>query len=363
MNPKKIALVIYRLSKGGAERAAAHLSEYLVNQGHDVHNIIVIDDVSYSYGGVVKNLGLLKNKSNGPFNKLRRLLELRRYLKDQNFDVLIDFRFRTKLLQEYLISRFLYNCPTIYTVHSSDLTTYMPKSKISSSAIYKHVFRTVAVSDGIKEKLLQQYGFKNVVRIYNPIDIEKVKKDGEKAQSINYPYIVAVGQFDTGVKQFDVLIEAYSKSKLPENKVHLVILGEGRLLEQLVAISQELGVGELVHFLGHKEIPYPYLRKAKFLVLTSAYEGLPMVLIESLACSTPVVAFDCESGPREVIIHEQNGLLVKNQDQEDLVQSINRLFEDEELYSNCKHQAITSIEKFEIDKIGRQWLNLIEEIP
>jgi len=68
----KIALIGYRLGIGGAEKVMANLSVFFDKQGIDVHNIIVIDEVSYEFSGALLNLGKLKNKSNGIFNKLFR---------------------------------------------------------------------------------------------------------------------------------------------------------------------------------------------------------------------------------------------------------------------------------------------------
>ena len=112
----KIALIGYRLGIGGAEKVMANLSVFFVKQGIDVHNIIVIDEVSYAFSGKLINLGKLKNKSNGIFNKLNRYLFLKNYLNENNFNFIIDFRFRNKPLQELLIAKFLYNY-----IHSSQL--------------------------------------------------------------------------------------------------------------------------------------------------------------------------------------------------------------------------------------------------
>ena len=83
----KIALIGYRLSKGGGERVMARLSIFFEKYNIDVHNIIVIDEVSYPFSGQLVNLGKLKNKTNGPLNKLKRFLFLKKYLSENKFDL------------------------------------------------------------------------------------------------------------------------------------------------------------------------------------------------------------------------------------------------------------------------------------
>ena len=165
---------------------------------------------------------------------------------------------------------------------------------------------------------------------------------------------------ETNIKQFDKLIEAYSESILPRNNIHLVLLGDGDQKTNLQQLAKNRKVADKVHFLGFQENPFKYLKNARFFVLSSLNEGLPNVILESLACETPVVAFDCLSGPSEMIVHKKNGLLVENQNVKQLTEAMNLFVDDENLYKYCKQNALQSVESFSIATIGQQWLDLME---
>lgn len=358
-NKKKIALIGYRLNKGGAERVMAILSTFFENQGIEVYIFIVLDDVAYNYSGKLINLGKLKNKTNGVFNKINRLIALKKTINNHEFDFIIDFRFRTKFIQEFILSKWIFKTKTIYTVHSSELHLYMPKQIALTKLIYGKSFKVVAITDNMQNLIQSKYQLKNLVRIYNPVDVNHVSMMANEEIDLNYEFAISAGHFNTNQKQFDKLIIAYSKSILPNKGIALVILGEGLKKEELSKLAFTKGVGSLVHFLGFKENPFKYFSKAKFFIMTSLHEGMPMVLIESLACGTPVIAFDCPTGPQEIIQHGMNGLLIENQNMEKLIQGMDTMINDEILYSICKMNTQKSIEKFSINVIGKEWLELM----
>jgi glycosyltransferase involved in cell wall biosynthesis len=355
----KIALVGFSLSKGGGDKVMANLSLFLDKIGIEVHNIIVLDAVTFPYSGKLVNMGLQKNKSNGFANKFKRLQFLRKYLKDNNFDFIIDFRPRTKIIQELIIARFIYKAKTILTVHSFLIDYYMPKSIWLTRLIYKKTYATVAIVDQIKELVASQYQLTNLVTISNPINLNEVKEKCDEFIAIDFEYIIGIGQYADNIKQFDKLILGYARSGLPEKQIHLVILGTGNK-EPLEKIAKENNVLQYVHFLGFQTNPFKYLKKAKFLVLSSLNEGMPNVLLESLACGTPVIAFDCFTGPREIITNKENGLLVEDQNVEKLTESLILFIENQELYNYCKTNAFESIRRFSLENIGKQWLDLMQ---
>lgn len=351
----KIALVGYTLGGGGLERVMATLSVYFHSQEIEVHTIVLTDDVQYPYGGTLVNIGKMKEKHKGIFGKLKLLLYLKTYLKEQQFDYVIDFRYRIKPLQEVIIANWVYPFKTIYTVHSGKISTYIPENKALANLIFKKKYAVVCVSDAIREKVKAVYHFENLFRIYNPIP--NYEHEGTEFKP-DFQYVIGMGRFDaSNVKQLDKLAETYLQSELPQKNIHLVLLGDG---ERRKEIEGRFGSSEQIHFLGFQEYPYSFLKKAMFLVLSSKYEGFPMSVIESLAAGTPVVAFDCVSGPNEIIVPNKNGLLVKNQDFDDLRAKINLMAADSALYQNCKHNAKASVEQFAVDTIGQQWLDLMK---
>jgi N-acetylgalactosamine-N,N'-diacetylbacillosaminyl-diphospho-undecaprenol 4-alpha-N-acetylgalactosaminyltransferase len=354
----KIALIGYRLSAGGSDRVMARLSVFFEKNNIEIHNIIVIDEVSYAYAGKLVNLGLLKNESNGFFNKFKRLQALRSYLNQHNFDYIIDFRFRTKPLQELIISRFIYKSKAVFTVHSYLIDHYMSNWSWLTRLMYNQSFAVVAITNQMNKLITKKHQLNNLVTIYNPISFDEIDSQKDVPIALDYQYIIGVGQYENPIKQFAQFIETYAKSNLPSQNIHLVILGVGDKASLLKPIAEN-NLEHKVHLLGYQENPFQYISKAKFLVLCSQNEGMPNVILESLACETPVIAFDCPSGPREVITHD-NGILVENQNWEALKHAMENMITNKNLYLHSKSNARKSINTFEINTIGQQWLDLLE---
>lgn len=356
----KIALLGHRLNYGGAEKVMATLSNYFVKQNIDVHVIVVLNELGYSYSGTLLNLGEYKSESSGFLNKLMRLRLLAKYLKKENFDYVIDFRNRSKYKQEWFLSKFVFpKNKTIYTVHSSKLDSFFSPNIKFAQKMYASNCEIVAICDQMKTDIEHKYDLKNVTRIYNPIDFDFI--EGKSKESFNFPhqYIFAAGHFDSGLKQFDILISMYAKSVLPQKNIHLVLAGKGELRTELENIAKKFELADKVHFVGFQENPYKWMHNAKFYVLSSLYEGLPMVLVEALACETPLVAFDCPYGPNEIVVNNSNGILVENQNQELFVAALNKMILEEEFYNKCKQNAKASANKFHVDCIANQWFKLM----
>ena len=355
----KIALVGDCLANGGAEKVHALLSGYFQKAGLDVSNCVFVDWIQYEYSGSILNLGKINSDANPIKRKVTRFFILRKFIKENNFDAVIDFRIRNGFWQELLISKYCYPKNTYYTVHSGILDFYFPKSSVLSKLIYKDK-NSVAVSKAIQTEIISKGLAEKSFQIYNPIDLQSILSLKDDYKVSDDKYILAVGRMNEDVKQFDKLIVAYSKSVLPTQKIKLLLLGEGQKQPEYKALATELGLKDLVLFKGFLANPFPYYQKALFTVISSKNEGFPNVILESFAVETPVVSFDCFSGPNEIIIDRQNGLLVTNQDFDKLTEAMNLLIEDFELYGHCKQNTKESSKPFDIETIGKKWLELLK---
>lgn len=362
-SPKKnhsICIVSEQLAGGGAEKASALLSTFFEAKGCHVHHVIVIDKVEYEFKGKLLNLGQHKKDHFNWKDRIQRFQILRNFFNENQFDFIIDTRVRNRQWQEFFIAKFIYNAPLIVVVHSFMTYLYFPKNTFLAKHIFKDSFKIIGVSQAISDKVKQLYHYQNVETIYNPIDFKAIQNALKEPINVDFHYVLAVGRMTDNIKQFDKLIQCYSQSILPNHNVKLVLVGDGAFRNQLEVLSQQLNLSNNVLFYGAVSNPFPYYEKALFTILTSKNEGFPTVLLESLACGTPVVAFDCQSGPSEIIVNQQNGLLVDNQNEVKMTEAINEMFENKELYLHCKQNATSSVTPFSLENIGNQWMQLLQ---
>ncbi|MCB0398163.1 MAG: glycosyltransferase [Winogradskyella sp.] len=357
-NPKKICIVVTSLGGGGAERSSATLSEILFDLGYDVHIVSVLDLIDYPYKGILLNLGKLKAKDDSSLGRLKRLRVFNNYLKKHNFDYVIDNRTRIGFLKEYVVTKWVYNPKkVIYCIRSYNTSLYINPNRFLGKILYKSAYKIVTVSLAIKHKLEKDYDFNNIKVIYNPVDL---KQDAAKSKNSNDKYILFFGRLDDSVKNIGLLLEAYSQSILPRLNVKLKILGDGEDKSMLKERAKNLNLEGKVEFLGFRPNPYNIIKDSQFTVLTSRYEGFPRALIESLALEVPVVSVNCKSGPNEIVINEENGLLVENYNVGALAKALNKMIQDEELYLHCKSNSTASVEKFSKENIGLQWQTILK---
>ena len=186
-----------------------------------------------------------------------------------------------------------------------------PLWRLAYSQFYPRLDRVVCQSEEMYEDLIRNFNFspRKLVVINNPVDVARVRElieselppqPGRPSPSASGPplRLVAAGRLSPA-KGFDLLIQAVAKC--PELQIELELLGTGQLEVELRQMSRALGVDGRIRFLGFQENPYPFFARADAFVLSSRFDGFPNVVLEALACGTPVIATPAPGGVREIL--------------------------------------------------------------
>lgn len=185
----------------------------------------------------------------------------------------------------------------------------------------------------------------------------------ENYSDVSRHRVIAVGRLDYQ-KGFDRLIEAWRIIHQHEDCKDWIldIFGQGEWKEKLQDMIEACGLQDCVKLNAPtKQIGREYANSS-MLVMSSNYEGFPMVMIEAMACGLPAVSFDFKCGPKDIIQHGVNGLLVKNGDIQGLADAMMHLMADEQLRQSMSSEARKVVETYSEEVVMRKWLELFEEV-
>ncbi|GLT13161.1 glycosyltransferase [Vibrio algivorus] len=329
----KIKFLIRDLKVEGVQVVTLRMAKLLVDHGHDVEVVTLFEDIQLPLDGTVPiyTLAIQKSDNSKEKNKLINQAFLNWYHSSPSFDFLIASHSETIKL----ISKF--NDPRLISyIHNSDEYSYLSRNifkqykyrfKLKRKLKNKHVF---CVSDRINQfvkKCCGEQNLRSIHTIYNPFDFDSIQKKSKESILEPCPdnYIIFVGRIEKQ-KRLDRLVNAFSL--LNNSNMQLMILGEGDLKADIQRQVNKLGLQKQVFFHDFVENPYPWIRKARLLALTSDFEGLPTVLIEALSIGTPVVSVDCPSGPSEILTGELSKYLINSYDEQVIAHKIQQVLED-----------------------------------
>ncbi|SEM82850.1 glycosyltransferase [Halomonas caseinilytica] len=330
MPKKRFAFVIGDLYGGGAEKSLLYTADQLRQRGHEVKVFTLRERIEHRLpeGLVIENLAVVTRFTKATTTVLTEKWQasrIKRALKSWQPDVVISCSCDR-------ITRHL-DISNLYFWIKSDVSAKFSDPKRLKRAYDKvrrfyHDRQVIAVSQGVKDNLEKVVGLKaeKIVPIYNPYEREPFVAMAEEPASVpESDYLLCVAAIEPR-KRHDRLLRAYAKSDIT---TPLAIMGKGKPEHEEAVRRQiaSLGLEDRVIWLGYHRNPYPFIREAKAMVLTSDAEGLPRVLIESLLLHTPVISTDCPSGPREILTHELADFLVAPDDEDGLAEALRRMDE------------------------------------
>ena len=376
----KVLVLHGHLSMGGEERVLLNVLKNLVELNYDVDLLItwnhgennlfeneIPEKVNYkflfdNYNGknkLIKEIYRIRVKAT-------YLKKVEKIIKENKYDVIIDY---SSNLLKY--NNFDIKVPVFAWIHFS--LTF--GEKLSADKIekykkqYKKYDKILAICDTMRDEFVEILGMdKNKVElVYNPIDLEAIRKKAENIDKkyenyLKQDYFLQVSRL-TEQKQPEHLVDIYYKLKQQGIKEKLYFIGNGEKIELIKQKIREYNLENDVVLLGQIENPYPFFKNAKLFVHTAKYEGLPTVLLESLALGTPVVAYDCPTGPKDILgKNSEYGELIPLNDKDTFVEKVYELMNKNEKYENYRKLSLVRANDFSMESNKAKLKELIENI-
>ncbi|WP_272666341.1 glycosyltransferase [Providencia sp. PROV174] len=349
---KKITFIIHSLKTGGSEQNCLNLFKYFKNLNYEIELIILTPAIELN----IENINLVKlNSSRSIFS----IFKLYKYIIKNADSTILSFSHQISLIllpliylrKIKLITR---NINVLSLDYMYKKGIYRKIEHIIVKKLYRYCGKIICQSKGMKEDLIKNYNIKNdnIIVINNPM-IEASPSDNF-CQDTNY--FLFVGRLEKQKNLFD-LIDIFNMYKKAGGENKLKILGNGSLRTDIVRYIGKHNIPD-IELVGQVKNPALYYSNADATLLTSHYEGFPNVLLESLQSGTPVISYDCQSGPSEIIIHGKNGYLVPFLDKNLFCKSLFSIKENPMLSLDIEN----SLKPFTLQSIGDLYREQLDEL-
>lgn len=348
---QRIAFYLSSLGGGGAQRVVLTLANAMAEQGVHIDLVLVKARgpfLTQVHPGVrIVDLGV--------GNVMFSLPGLVRYLRRERPVALLSSLKHVNVVA--LLARQISLVPVRVVIGEHNTLSQSSKGSVKDRllpllmrVLYPKADLVVAVSQGVADDLCSSLGLakKKVQVIFNPVVRSEIAKqsaaplDHTWFQPGEPPVILGMGRL-TEQKDFQNLIHAFALLH-KQRDCRLMILGEGELRGELQDLITTLGLSTSVRMPGFVDTPFAYMARAAVFVLSSRWEGLPTVLIEAMACGSPVVSTNCPSGPAEILEGGVWGRLVPAGDSAALADAIAATLDDERQPRVAERAAAFGIE-------------------
>lgn len=374
IRPARVLLLLGSLDGGGAERVAVNLARRCMRHGHDVRVAVLRREGAYLAEASPQDVLSPANPRSGFAGLLAAPDNIAGMIRRARPDVLMSFGFGVDALTALALGRLDGRRPRwIVRADSNpdaELATLPigPVGRALAGAglgrLHRGADAVVAVSAALAKRIDERAfgGAPHTAVIHNPLDTELVQRSAAAPLPVTplRPFIVAAGRL-VRQKGFDLLIEAFAMSA-GARAMDLVILGEGPLEPKLREHAHRLGVGERVRFAGFAANPWAWFARARLFVLSSRWEGFGNVISEAQACRAPVLAADCDFGPRDQILHGKTGWLCPPQKAGALAAAMDRLLADPPLCDALAEAGRRAAEAFDAERIALRYSDLFARL-
>lgn len=373
----KIVYVIgYIHGWGGIERVLAGKANYLVNQGHEVSFVKIYKNHETPYFHFDSRIKFhelnfdfdeqkgLSKKLKFNENKKKFVLKINELFKEIKPDIAIS------TFCKY--SRFIYKCndgsKKIIERHFAKYkrnqlfvkTDKLPFGKtisylyrLSDYNVVKHFDKFVVLTE---EDKADWGNLENITAIPNPVTFVP-----ESTSNCENKRAIAMGRISKQ-KQYEIMLKIWQKVVQKNSEWKLVVFANGGRPEKLKKLAKELNIESNFEVHPTTRDVEKELVDSSIYLMTSKYEGFPLVLLEAMSCGLPAVSFACKCGPRDMITNAVDGFLIEPGDESTFVDKINFLIENEEKRKSMGKNAAQNIQRFSEDKVMQKWLDLFAEL-
>ncbi len=368
----RLLIFIYSMGNGGAERVTANLANYWAAKGSDI-TIVTLAPVSlnfYELHPAIKSISLdLASESGnilaGMWNNTRRVLALRQTLRQIQPNIALGMMSTASVL----LALAAWGLPTLRTIGAEH--NYPPQQpsgylwEYLRSKSYGLLNAVTALTSEGQNWIKNNTKATKVLVIPNPVSWPLVGKEPQISPrafcQTERRLLLAVGRLNQ-IKGYDGLIEVFSKLAAKHSDWDLAIVGEGSLRALLEKQIQGSGLEKRIVLPGRAGNVNEWYEQADLFVMSSHTEGFPNTLIEAMSYGLAAVSFDCDTGPRDIIRHELDGLLVPPGDVNALSAALDKIMDDDLLRLEFAKRAIEVRERFSMEKIAGLWEQLFDDI-
>lgn len=370
-NPPILIMANHIDGLGGAERVAHGLASGLTSRGYDValRGIRPTADHRMEMGSTAYSTGFMSDRPERPAGEEPWPAAVRQQMRREAVDGL------EKTLLEYREGIFV--CMQVFVMehaaeigldeildsgtrivgqyHSSYSAARASTDFRRLSATYRQLDKFLLLTDD-DARAFQEHNFNNTGVMPNPLSLPPAH-----AETPREDLVVAIARYDE-IKQLDQALQAWAMlaPELPGWRFELY--GEGPERSSLQRTIEELGIADSAFLMGVTEDVEEVLLRARATVLSSRFEGLPMVLAEALACGVPSVAYDCAPGVRAIVTDGVTGHLVAQNHIRGLADGLRVLIQDSDQWLSMSRAARASASRFAVDTVMDRWEDLIARV-
>ena len=355
----RIAILVYSLTGGGAERVAALWAKGFAERGHQVMVVVFNDHlpVSYALPSNVQLRSVVSHKTNGVLRVLERMLKLRRLLRQEKSEVVID----VIPSLERILSRVGFGCYNISTEHDSFERPENAGEKLEwftkfyVNRLYDHVTVLTQADKNVIGRCLR-----HVTVMPNPLSLNPAL-----CVPVRNNIVLAVGRKDVWYsKGFDVLIRAWAQVTADTVGWRLRIMGgsSGSGQSYLEELCRECGVEDSLEFLDYQADVRSCYQQASIFVLSSRYEGFGLVLIEAMSQGCACIACDYKGRQSEIVTNGVDGVTCEPDNVDSLAGALRAMISDNELRAHLQTNAIQRAADFKLDCIMERWEKILGKL-